>query len=115
MKLFITKKQLIFLVLFLLPSFLLFQSCDNSKSEADQNKENTIIENDFFKKYSANQQQEDLKVLKESLEKIHPDLYWHVSKDDFEKEFDILLSGINKEKTSYQFAFYIRNLFATIR
>lgn len=77
--------------------------------------EDTLRKNDFFKKYSIQEQQEDLKLLKEALEKMHPDLYWHVTKEDFEKEYTNLFNGITTEKTAYQFAYHIRNLIAKIR
>jgi hypothetical protein len=108
------KRQLTFLILLI--SLLIFQSCDNSKPKASDNtKQDTIRTNDFFKKYSVNEQQEDLKILEEALRKIHPDLYWHITKEEFEKECITLLTGIDGEKTAYQYAFYIRNLFAKIR
>jgi hypothetical protein len=108
------KKQLMFLVL--LAASLIFQSCDNSKPEtSDDTEHDTIRESDFFKKYSISEQREDLKILKKALEKLHPDLYWHISREDFEKECSDLLNGVNSEKTAYQFAFNIRNLFAKIR
>jgi hypothetical protein len=107
-------KNLSFLVL--LSSSLLFQSCDNSiPRTSDSMKQDTTRKSDFFKKFSIKEQQEDLKLLKEALEKIHPGLYWHVTKEDFEKEYTTLLNGITSEKTAYQYAFYIRNLFAKIR
>jgi hypothetical protein len=46
---------------------------------------------------------------------MHPDLYWHVTKEDFEKEYMTLFNGITDEKTAYQFAYYIRNLVAKTR
>jgi hypothetical protein len=103
-------------LLILLISSLLFQTCDNSKPETSDNPEQNIIRTgNFFRKISVNEQQEDLKVLKEALEKLHPGLYWHITREEFEKEFTSLFNGINSEKTAYQFAFYIRNLFAKIR
>ncbi|MES2764184.1 MAG: S41 family peptidase [Bacteroidota bacterium] len=53
--------------------------------------------------------------MKDALEKMHPDLYWHVTKVEFEKEYTTLLNGITGEKTAYQFAYYVRDLIALIR
>lgn len=71
---------------------------DSLLSQAD-----TIGKYDFFKKYSILEQQEDLKILRTSLEKIHPGLYWYLSKTEFEKLCDSLLKNINSKKTAYQF------------
>jgi hypothetical protein len=108
------KRQLTFLIL--LASLSLFQSYNNSKpATSDNSGKYTIGRNDFFKKYSVKEQQEDLKLLKEALEKMHPDLYWHVTKEELDKEYNTLFNGITSEKTAYQFAYYIRNLIAIIR
>jgi hypothetical protein len=48
--------------LVLLAASLIFQSCENSKPEtSDNTQRDTIRESGFFKKYSINEQREDLK------------------------------------------------------
>ena len=69
----------------------------------------------FFRKYTIQEQKEDLKILKTALEKIHPGLYWHVTKQDFEKEYNYIFNSINSEKTAYQYLEYILPLIAKIR
>jgi hypothetical protein len=71
--------------------------------------------NDYFKNYSIREQQEDLKTLKASLEKIHPGLYWHITKEQFEKKYDSLYNSINSGKTAYQFLDCVFVLLANIR
>ncbi|MCE3278073.1 MAG: peptidase family [Bacteroidetes bacterium] len=108
------KRLLSFLIL--LTSLLLFQSWVTSISKKPKKTDpDTLRTSDFFKKYSISEQQEDLKLLKEALEKMHPDLYWHVTKEDLDKEYATLLNGITSEKTAYQYAYYIRSLIAKIR
>ena len=75
----------------------------------------TTVKKDYFKKYSIREQQEDLKVLRTSFEKIHPGLYWHLTKGEFEKEYDSLYHSINSEKTAYQYLDCIFTLLAKIR
>ena len=95
---------------------LIFQSCKNENSKASDNTiKDTIRANNFFNKYSVIQQQEDLKILKESLEKIHPGLYWHITSQDFKKTYDSLFLGIKSEKNAYQFLNDIFILTAKIR
>ncbi len=69
---------------------------------------------DFFKKYSIKEQQEDFKILKTSLENIHPGLYWYLTKDEFEKEYNQVYTTINSENTAYQFLDKVDCLIAKI-
>jgi hypothetical protein len=108
------KRQLTFLIL--LASSLLFHSHDNSIPKTFDNMErDTLGKSNFFKKYSIKEQQGDLKLLKEALEKMHPDLYWHITKEELDKEYTRLFNDITVEQTAYQFAFQIRNLIAKTR
>lgn len=74
----------------------------------------TLEKYDFLKKYSIHKQEEDLIVLKATLEKSHPGLYWHTTKQAFESEYKKLFDNIKIERTEHQFSQYILPVLAQI-
>ncbi len=54
-------------------------------------------------RYTPGQLKQDLRYLKESLEKIHPGLYWYTDKTDFDKAFEVAQNDLKKKTTEAGF------------
>lgn len=76
---------------FLLP--LALASCSSVK------KHNSEVD----KKISINNLKSDVDYAYKNLQKLHPALYWYVSKEQLDSKFDSLKTTINKPLTSFEF------------
>jgi Periplasmic protease len=67
------------------------------------------------KKYSPKELRQDVDFVKRKLVKLHPDLYWYISKENFDKEFDSLKLAIKDSLTSQEFYYKLAPLVSSVR
>lgn len=72
--------------------FLILTSCTSSKKVFDP-----------YKKFSAQQLQEDYTIYRNILEERHPSLYWYTPKTLMDKAFDNAKEQLNDSLTEYEF------------
>ena len=68
-----------------------------------------------LRKIPADELLNDFRILKKTIQEIHPDLYRYTSKEILDREFDSLLSTINSELTEVEFYQKIAPLVALIK
>jgi hypothetical protein len=64
---------------------------------------------------SPEELKEDIDYAYLKLQKMHPQLYWYISKKDLDHKFDSLKQTINQPLTSLQFYFKLQPVIADIR
>lgn len=69
----------------------------------------------FNQKYAATAVQEDLAILKQTLEANHPSLYWHTSKDSIDYFFNQGIEGVKDSLTEIQIKNYIAKVVNNIK
>lgn len=57
----------------------------------------------FSEKHAPNELKGDLNIIKTSLEKAHPGVFWYISQQKFTKEFDSLSNQLTDSLTSLEF------------
>ena len=57
----------------------------------------------------------DLQKLREALEKIHPDLYHYISKEELDSNYKVAIKSVSKDITVYQFAKTIATFLNSLR
>ncbi len=85
-------------------AFLLIQ-CSGIKSN---NKHVTTLQ-------SADKLKKDVDFAHKKLQRLHPNLYWYISKKDLDYKFDSLKTTITKPMTSYEFYKKISPVIASVR
>jgi C-terminal processing protease CtpA/Prc len=68
----------------------------------------------FVKTYSPAQLRQDIKYVRDTLTKKHPNLYWYIIKGRLNKKFDSLEKAINTPLTAVQFKFKLQCVLASI-
>lgn len=71
----------------------IFSSCISSKKYNQK----------LTQKHSPAQQKADLAIIKTSLEEAHPGVFWYISKEKFNQEFDSLSNQLTDSLTSLEF------------
>lgn len=71
----------------------IFSSCISSKKYNQK----------LTQKHSPAQQKTDLAIIKTSLEEAHPGVFWYISKEKFNQEFDSLSNQLTDSLTSLEF------------
>ena len=73
------------------------------------------VKKELFVLRSEKQLKSDVDYVHKKLEKLHPDLYWYISKKDLDLKFDSLKACINKPMTSFDFYFKLAPVVAAIK
>ncbi|RAV99004.1 S41 family peptidase [Pseudochryseolinea flava] len=77
-------------------------------------KQQTYLEKTVQKKYSIKEQHADLKYLKETLEKVHPDLFTYQTRQEFEKNFLNAIKNVQKNNSERSFLNIVSALIESI-
>lgn len=84
---------------------MVFCSCTSVKKYNEQ----------INKPRTEKQLKSDVDFLQKKLVKLHPDLYWHISKSEFDRKFDSLRSSIRDPMTSNEFFLRVSPVAASVR
>lgn len=85
--------------------FLAFSSCVSVRKYNEQ----------IEKPHSVKQLQHDVDFLHHKLEKLHPDLYWYITKSELDRKFDSLKSDLREPLTSNAFFMRLSPVVASVR
>lgn len=68
----------------------------------------------YYKKIEPNNLKKDVAYVKKKLTKMHPDLYWYISKENLDKKFDSLANSLNQPLTPNEFFLKISPVVASV-
>lgn len=68
----------------------------------------------YYTKISQNKLKDDVVYVQKQLVKMHPDLYWYISKEDLNKKFDSLAGHLTEPLTSNEFFLKISPVLASV-
>ncbi len=68
----------------------------------------------YYSKIAPSKLKKDVTNVQKQLVKMHPDLYWYISKEDLNKKFDSLSKTLNEPFTPNEFFFKISPIVASV-
>ncbi len=68
----------------------------------------------YYSKIEPSKLKKDVAYVQKQLVKMHPDLYWYISKEDLNKKFDSLSKTLNEPFTPNEFFFKISPIVASV-
>jgi len=68
----------------------------------------------YYTKVAPEKLKKDVKYVKKHLEKMHPDLYWYISREELNRKFDSLTAGLNEALTPNEFYMKLSPVVASV-